>query len=250
MAKLHELLAVEGNLKTTAFKALADLLNTFEKKRHHFSEKLTTFKSFEENKPDAVEAALDLQSTIPKEIDWIKPFLAKAIDAGFQVAEANTAARADVVLDNGHALLSQIPATALLELEKRIKELQDFIMLIPTLDPAKGFTSDAARGADVFQARPISKTRTKKENKPLLLAPATDKHPAQVQLVVEDVAIGTILEQEWSGLITTSRKGTLIERVEEVLRSVKQARARANETVLDASQNKIGNKLLDHIFGA
>lgn len=249
MAKLHELLAVESNLKSQALAATADLKNTFEKKKHHFSETLTTFKPNGENAQDVIESVLDLQTTVPREIKWIKPFLSKAIDAGYQVAEANTSARADVILENGVTLLQQIPATALLELEKRVKEVQDFITQIPTLDPAKGFTPDPARGEDVFQARPVLKARTKKENKALLLAPATDKHAAQVQLVVEDVPVGTIVAQEWSGLITTSEKGLMIERVESLLRSVKQARARANETSLETASNKIGSILLDYVFG-
>lgn len=250
MAKLHELLAVESNLKSQAVSATADLKNTFEKKKHHFSETMVTFKPSGENAQDMVESVLDLQTTVPREINWIKPFLTKAIDAGYQVAEANTSARADVLLENGTVILQQIPATALLELEKRIKEVQDFVLQIPTLDPAKGFTPDADRGADVFQARAVFKTRTKKENKPLVLAPATDKHAAQVQLVVEDVPVGTIMAQEWSGLITTSAKGIMIERVEELLRSVKQARARANETTLETASNKIGARLLDYVFGS
>jgi hypothetical protein len=51
---------------------------------------------------------------------------------------------------------------------------------IPTLDPAKGFTHDSAKGAHVFKAREVTKTRTQKVQEPLTLAPATDKHPAQV----------------------------------------------------------------------
>ena len=249
MAKLHELLAVESNLKSQAAKATADLLNTFEKKRHHFSESLKTFKPKEEDAPSIIEEQLDLQTTVPKEIDWLTPFMVKALDASYQVAEANTGARADVVLEDGTMLLSNIPATALLELEKRAKETHDFIAAIPTLDPAKGFRESPERGPDTFKARDVVKTRTKKENKVVTLSPATDKHPAQVTVIPEDVPIGDIVVQEWSGLITTARKGELLERVEDLGRAVKQARSRANEIDVDTVKNKIGKKLLDYIFG-
>ena len=88
--------------------------------------------------------AMSIQTTVQKELGWIKGHMAKALDASFQVAEANTKARADVVLedDAGTVLLKDVPATALLELEKRAVEIQQLVASIPTLDPAKGFTPD------------------------------------------------------------------------------------------------------------
>lgn len=49
--KLHELLAVETSLETQAKKCRTDLAGTFEKKRHLFEEKRTTFKPSGENLP-------------------------------------------------------------------------------------------------------------------------------------------------------------------------------------------------------
>lgn len=250
MAKLHELLAVESNLKSQAVKSTADLLNTFEKKKHHFGETLVTFIPNEEGKPESTESQLDLQTTVKKEIAWLSPFLVKAIDAGFQVDVANTFAKADVVLDDGYTVIADVPATSLLQLEKRINELHTFVTQIPTLDPAKGFEPDSQRGDGIFRARDITKPRTKKVNKILTLAPATEKHPAQVQVIVEDEPIGTLKQQEWSGLITTADKGKMIERVETLLRAVKQARARANDIDLDTTKNKIGKRLLDYVFAS
>lgn len=43
MAKMHELLAVDANLKGQAQKTRLELQSTMEKKRHLFSEKLVTF---------------------------------------------------------------------------------------------------------------------------------------------------------------------------------------------------------------
>jgi len=248
MPKLHELLAVESNLKSQADQARKDLMNTFEKKRHHFTESLVTFESNEENVQPVTETQSDLQTTVPKEIEWLAPFLQKAIDGGYQVAEANTQARADVILEDGTILLSSVPATALLELEKRMKEVQDFIAQIPTLDPAKGFRPDPDRGVDIFKARDVEKVRTKKEIQPVVLHQGTDKHPPQVQAVSVDVPTGTIKQQEWSGLITTADKGLLLERIEEVIRAVRKARSRANETEIAAEAHRIGRKLLRYVF--
>src|SRR5690348_10944471 len=98
--KLHELLAAEGNLETQATKVRADLANTFEKKRHLFEEARVVFTPNTEGASSQTESQSDIQTTVKKELNWISPILAKALDASYQIAEANTLARADVVLDD------------------------------------------------------------------------------------------------------------------------------------------------------
>jgi hypothetical protein len=235
MPKLHELLAVDGQLKGQAEAARKDLRNTFEKKEHLFREKRVTFRPNGENQPPQVEAQSSIQSTIADELDWIGKLWGKAIDAAYNVDElnANPAARADVVLDDGSVLLAQVPTTALLQLEKRVNEIQELITAIPTLDPAKGFAPDPARPTGIYKAIEVSKKRTKKTFVPLVLAQATKEHPAQVKEGYEDLPIGDVLEQEWSSLITPKTKGDMLARVEEVARSVKAARMRANGVEVD-----------------
>lgn len=250
MTKLHELLAAEGNLETQAITTKNDLTNTFEKKRHLFEEKRVTFQSNEENKPATVESQSDIQSTVRTELAWIAPHLAKAMDAGLQIADANTKARADVVLDDdtGTVLLKGIPATALLELEKRLVEwVLQFAKTIPTLDPAKGFRPDPQRGSDVYKARDVTKLRTKKDAKVIVLHEPTKEHPAQTQLINVDVPVGEISEQEWSGLITPAEKSEIVNRAEQVIRAVKRARSRANDQEVDTTL-KLGKTLLNYVF--
>lgn len=251
MPKLHELLAVDGNLKAQADKTRTELMGTFEKKQHHFSEKIVTFFPSEEGAPPVVESQLDLQTTVKKELKWISDFIIKSLDVSYQVAEANTIARADVVLETGRTLLSQVPATSLLELEKRAKEMHDFVASIPTLDPAKGFKADLVKSTngDIFRARDDDKTRTKKVQEPLVLAPATDKHPAQVQLITKDVPVGKINTMEWSGFITVAEKGDMLSRVEDFARAVKKARSRANEVEIPKNDDKIGAVIVNYVFG-
>jgi hypothetical protein len=248
MGKLHELLAVEGSLKNQAEKTRADLLQTFEKKRHLFAEKVVTFTPNQEDAQIVTEEQLDLQSTVRKELAWISGIWAKALDVAYHVAEANTQARADVVLEDGDPLLKGVPATALLELEKRAMEMHALVQRIPTLDPAKSFIPAPERGKDIYKARDDVKTRTKKIQRPLVLSPATDKHPAQVNVISEDVPVGTITTQEWSSLLTPAEKSEMLDRAERLHRAIKAARARAN--AIDAtSQAQIGEKLLKFVFG-
>ncbi len=245
MGKLHELLAVEGNLETQANKCRAELQNTFEKKRHLMEKKITTFFPTDEKIAPVIEQQLDIQTTVVKELKWISDHIAKAIDAGFQVAKANTVAKADIILEGGDILAKDVPATSLLELEKRVNEVQQLAHHIPTLDPTKGFTMDANQG--VYVARDINKIRTKKTNRVLVKYEATKEHPAQTEIVSEDVPVGKITEQEWSGMITPLEKANILSRIDILVRAIRSARSRANEVVVDSTA-QIGKKLLDFVF--
>lgn len=246
--KLHELLAVDSNLKGQAHKTRTELGNTFSKKSHLFSEKRVTHTFNETERPDEIKEQTTLQSKVTDEITWITGILAKAFDVSFAIDMANTVAKADIILEDATVLAKNVPATALLQLEKRVKEVLELIKQIPTLDPAKGFETDAARGKGVYKAREIVNPRTEKVQEWKVIVPATDKFPAQAQQVTQDVRIGHAQTLEWSSLITPATKADLLERGEAMLRAVSQARARANEVSIDTAQNKIGKQLLDYIF--
>ncbi len=248
--KLFELLVIEGQLKTQAQTTRADLRNTFEKKRHLFEEKRKTFAPVEEGAPPVTEEQSDIQSTIASELQWIAGLWTKALDTSFQVAEGNTRARADVVLDSGTILLTNVPATALLELEKRAGELHELLQAVPTLDPAKGFQLDGAKGRHIYRAREVHKTRTRKVSKPIVLYPATPEHPAQTQLVNVDEPAGSLTEQEWSGLITPAQKASMLEKAEELRRTLKAALHRANAVELPDDLPVCGRKLFDYVLPA
>lgn len=248
MTKLHELLAVESNLRGQAEATRTDLKNTFEKKRNHFSEMIQTFHPSAEGAEAVTEGKLTIQTTVPKELAWITEKLANAMDVAHQVDMANLVANSDVTMEDGTILLTAVPATSLLQLEKRIKEIQDLVVAIPTLDPAKDFTADEDKGAGVFRAREVRKERTSKVFDYVVMVQPTDKHPAQVKELMVDKPVGTIVQQEWSSLLTVSQKGDMLDRVENLLRAVKKARSRANSVEVDVSANKIGEKLLDYVF--
>lgn len=247
MPKLHEVLAVEGQLKGQAQATRVELAATFEKKRHLFEEKVVVFTPFEEAGEPVREQQSDLQSTVHKELEWIKGIWSRMLDTSLQVQDGCTRARADVVLDDGTVLMRDVPVLALLEMEKRAAELQELVAAVPTLDPAKGFRPDPDRGAHVHRAREIVKTRTKKMQRPIVLYPATAEHAAQTQLISEDVPVGKIAEQEWSGLITPAEKADMLSRAEALRRAIKQARMRANEVEV-TTPNAAGARLIDYVF--
>lgn len=244
---LHELLAVETHLENQANKTRTELAATFEKKRHLFEEKSVTFTPLAENARVETTIQSTIQTTVKEELDWLTPYLTKALDASLQVAEANTQARADIVLETGETIALAVPATALLELEKRVAEVKTLVEAIPTLDPAKGFQSDVSHSKRAFKARDIRKPRTQKVKEVLVASPATEHHPAQTHVFDKDVVIGHTEEMEWSSLITPADKADLIGRVEIVSRAVRAARSRANNITVDQTK-RIGGALLSYVF--
>lgn len=249
MGKLHELLAMETSLEAQAAKCRTDLEDTFAKKRHHFEEKKEVFTSTTEGEPVLSRTVCDIQTTVHKELNWIKEHLRKALDASYQVAEANTRARADVVLedDAGTVLLKDVPATALLELEKRAVEVQKLVQAIPTLDPARGFEPDDGRGAGFYKARDVVKTRTKKDTKIVVKFAPTKEHPGQAEMLTVDVPVGTVAEQEWSSLITVAEKAEMLDRAEMLVRAFRRARCRANDAEVNHGL-KLGARVLSYVF--
>lgn len=248
MAKIHELLAVQGNLQGQATKTLTDLKASLHSKRHLYEEVNEFFQPNEEGKPTEQIEVKSIQTTVQKEIKWISKHLTSALDVSYQVDVANTQAKADIVAEDGTIIAKDVPATFLLQLEKRVVEWQDLIDKIPTLDPAKGFKPDPAKGEGYYVARETSKNRTTKKAEVITLAPATDKHPAQAVLQNIDVPVGHIIRQEWSALITPAVKADLFDKAEVLLRAVKAARAKANNVEIDTKGLKIGQNLLDFVF--
>lgn len=248
MTRLHELLAVASNLKGQAEKCRTELIDTFGKKRHLFGERIQTFIPLAEGADPVTEEKSDIQSTVDQEMEWIFGHLMKALNVQYQISEANTEARAAVVLEDGTELLKPIPATALLELEKTLTEsIQPLLQSVPTLDPAKGFRPDADRPHGIFKARDVEKPRTRKTKRVLIKYEATKEHPAQTETYDFDETIGSIRISEWSGMITPARKADMLDRCEQLLRAVKKARSRANEMEVDVVSKRIGKEILDFI---
>lgn len=70
--------------------------------------------------------------------------------------------------------------------------------------------------------------RTEKQVKFVTLAPATDKHPAQVKDWTEDVPVAKVETVAYSGMWTVQQKADALDRLDVLLQAVKKARQRAN----------------------
>ncbi len=236
---LHEILAIEQEVKANAERARGQLIETFRTKQTHFTGIRRTFRPFAvdeaagENAGERLEAETQLAKTVPEELGQMMREVGKALDLGMQVDEANTRARADVVVD-GEVLLRDVPATFLLQLERRLKEVRSVFKEVPCFDPVRIWNADpAADKKHVLRAEPVTTIRKQRARKYNVMVEATKEHPAQVDIVEVDEPVGEIRSYEWTGMVSTGRKEALLEQVERLLVAVKQARSRANAVSID-----------------
>lgn len=155
----------------------------------------------------------------------------------------NGIARANVIVD-GVVLLYDVPATHLLFLEKRLDELNKLVQQIPLLDPSHHWTYDESVGC--YRTDEQQTVKTKKVMKNHEKAPATDKHPAQVEIYTEDVVIGYWTKTDFATAIPLVERNTMLDKIRKLREAVKFAKEEANDT--DVINYKT-DAVLEYIFG-
>lgn len=251
--RLHELLAVEQELKGAADKARNMTMEQFTKAKALFYGQRRTFRPFAvdeargEQPGERLEAETRLVQTVPEALEQVTAAFQEAVDVSYQIDRANTRAVADLVVD-GQVIAQQVPATFLLQLEKRVRSLRDVLEASPTFDPVRLWVLDA--GADkrhVFRAEPVTTLRKQRVRKYNVMVEATKEHPAQVDVVEIEDAVGEIRTYEWSGMLSPATKTTLLTRVDNLLRAIKEARSRANNVEIDP-EDRVGRALAEFIL--
>lgn len=156
----------------------------------------------------------------------------------------NAAARANVIVD-GVVVLSDCPPTLLLTMEQKVQEIQGLLVNIATLPAEENWSVDPNTG--LYKSEPDQKASTKKIPKVFEKSPATDKHPAQVDVVHEDVTVGTWTVIKLSSAMTIPEKTALLERCSKLLAALKMAREEANQYRLKESD--AGTRVAAFLFG-
>lgn len=242
MPKLNAVLAIEKGRRTE----LHTLITALHKATQQASLMTGHHKKFTPRREDG-EAFPDdsqiVQLTYESAIKDISTALQSLLDTVAIKDWSNCEARADVMLE-GRVFLSKVPVTFLLFLEKELHDLRTFVEKMVELDPAERWSYDAGTG--LHQSEPVQTQKTKKEQRPIVLYQATEHHPAQTQLITEDVVVGHWTTIKRSGAIPRPRKKALLERIIRLEEAVKFARERANS--IDAVEVNVGARLLDYIF--
>lgn len=190
---------------------------------------LKTYKPRDEEGEKLPSEGTLLQLRVPEIMAEAVDPMTRLFDLVATVDAGNQSAVADVVVD-GVTVLSAVPVSTLLYLEKKLVDFATFVAKLPVLDPSEEW-EDGDDGVS-YKTKPSVKTRTKKVPRNHIKAEATDKHPAQVELYYEDVVVGDWTTINFSGAVTQQRQRELASKVAKLQAALKVAREEANSTVV------------------
>ena len=241
-AKLNQVIAIEKGAKNRIYSAITELHKNAQKADLYYG-----FSKTYEPKEEGGEQFPPEQKKVLMRADDVlsetKTLFGEFLDITATKDFANVSAMADVSV-GGNILVKDAPVPYLLFLEKQLTDLRTFVDKMPTLDESDDWRKDEASG--LFKTEPTKTHRTAKVQEAIVLYDATDKHPAQTQLITKDVIVGYWNQTKQSGAITRGEKRGLLEKIEAVLSAVKSAREEANN--VEAPEKKIGADILNYIF--
>lgn len=249
MAHLHELLAAEKTVTSARDRLFEDTENKFSKGDSFFAGFTKTLKLLEESADseaiqDAARQDKELPTTVVTTMDYFLGYWAKAETLLQQKNVTNTTAVADLSYQ-GQVIAKRLPVDELMGLEVRLIDLRKLTLKMPTLDASKSWKLDASAAQDgTWRAvNPQVTTKTEKIEVPVILAQATDKHPAQVKVSTSDKVIGTFTMNTTSGATTAIQKANLLAVLDELIVEVKAARTRANSVTVSDGIDPIGKTI-------
>lgn len=248
MGKLHELLAVEPGKKQAFENILNEATQTFSNKPDHFRAAVKTLE-MTDGSSDEIEVTdrHAMTTTVQDKLEYVADFVEDYFDIVLQKEISNQGARASVIIGED-IIVKDAPVTFLLGLEQKLARLRDVFKSIPTHAPGIEWIDDPTfEFKGVVKAKfPSLSDKTKKVIKPFVLYEATDKHPAQVEKLTEDVKVGRYTTNLWSGMFSPAQKSDLLSRVDTLLEAVKTARMQANDS--EASTSKVGSAIMGYIL--
>jgi hypothetical protein len=242
--KLHQIIAVEKGAKTKAHTVLTEQYHLLQKEALLSGIERVYRPLDEENGERLPPESTRVQATVADSIAAVSATLSDLFDVTFSRETANCSAIADVVVD-GQTILTGVPVTYLLFLEKQLTGLHTFVSKLPTLPLTETWAADAQTG--LWATGMAQSVRTKKVPRVLVKSVATVEHPAQTEVYHEDVQVGTWTTRKFSGALPQSAVRQMTSRVEALQRAVKIAREEANESEAP-SRNGAGQRVLDFVF--
>lgn len=228
---LGQVVASDAHARSEANKRGGQVLKDIQK-HDRFAGFTRTYRPFEDDEDGTRGLALPpetkvVQARAEDMLAQLARELAPAIDWAATKDEANTRARADVVVGD-RVLLTAVPATHLLHMEKVLADIGDAVAKLPVLPPDETWTRDDSMG--LYKSAGAQTIRSEQEYVPLVLHEGNQHHPPQVKPVAKQVPKGRWTTEKYSGAVTASRKRDLEARVAALRTAFKRAREEANRS--------------------
>ncbi len=224
MTKLNQIIAIEKGVKSRSHAIISDLYKMIQKS-DLFSGASRQYEKKHDEGEDLPPERQHVQFHVDQVLEQFRRANSDLINVTVRKDKTNMNASANIEVDG--IVIEGVPVTTLLFIEKQLTDLRTFIDKLPVLDSAHDWRKD--EGSGLFKTEPRKTQRTKKVQKPIVLYDATDKHPAQTQMITEDEVVGYWNTTLHSSAIPLPKKQQLQERVDKLLLAVKQAREKAND---------------------
>lgn len=242
MAQLNQIIAVMNGKKKRTSEVLTEAYHLLQK-RELLSGLTRTYQPLSDDGEPQPDERKNAQCSVPQVISAVKASLGELLNIVATQDNANTLAKADIVVD-GKVIVPGVPVTHLLFLEHQLTDLHTFVSKLPTLDPAETWAFDT--NTNQFRSEPAKVNRTKKVPRVLVKYEATDKHPAQTETYAEDITIGTYTTTKFSGCIPAQDRDEMLGRVRNLQDAVKVAREKANS--IEVENIKEADAILNYVF--
>jgi hypothetical protein len=240
--KLNQILAVEAQVKKSSHELSTDAYQKLQKESL-FGGQTRTYRPLDEDGEKLPPETNIVQATVVELLRSVQVAMSPLFDATLAKDSANCEAKADVIVD-GKAVLSSVPVTYLLWLDKQLTDLHTVICKVPTLSASEKWTFDEAQ--NLHRSEVSDTMRTKKIPRAFIKAEATQHHPAQVEMVHEDKPAGIWSTVKYCGALPKSRAQELRDRIEKLMASVKVAREQAN--LSEAPKVSAADKIFGYLF--
>jgi hypothetical protein len=242
MAKLHQTTAILKGIKARLY-AEVTALHKEAQKPEPYTGLIKTYRKKDEDGEAFTEPGKKVTLQATDVLKKLAKLSTETFDTTAEQDWANTLAKADVIVD-GQTILKDVPVTYLLFLEKQVTDIRTFVDKMPTLDENKDWSLDP--NSNLYRTEKIESHKTKKVQRAIVKYDATPHHPAQTEMITEDVIIGWWDTTHLSGAMPIPRKEQVLERIDKFLRAVKMAREAANDQ--DVTERKVGEVVFGYLF--
>lgn len=244
MGKIHELLAVEQDVKRKGEKTAAEVKTLFQAGDNVFVGQHRTYEpkiDGGDRYPDEVKT---LGGNVRDQLQRVQQDFGRWLDLAVSKEASNAQPEAVSTFRINDKPVT-LPVGALINLEKRLEELTALYNAIPVNSITDHWEYDTAQG--VWMSDPVQTYKTKKVATRFVKAEATAQHAAQVEIISLDEREGTWTAVKTSGMLSPVEKAQRLARLEALLLEVRKARQRAND--VEAEDYHIANDIFNYIEG-
>ena len=227
MPQLNAVIAIEKGIKSRGHATKTKVYRILKDQKTSFEGMTKTYTPKDDEGERFPPQSQRVQNRVGDLLTELATTMSEMLDVEHRKDVGNMSAVADIKVGST-TLVVGAPVTFLLHLEGQLKDLRAELENVPTLSPSLSWEWVENQG--LWRSPPVETTKTKKVPRVITLAPATGRHPAQAQVVPEDVVVGSWMQENFSGAISTPEKKDILGRLNQLQDAVKQAREAANST--------------------